>query len=64
MEYLKKSFTVAVRTPKEKLPFGLEEFDMELASRDEKRDKPHEYENQGVMCGLCGLDEKAKIHAV
>lgn len=62
MKYLEKSFSLSMNIPKTRYPF-FDQFDEELKARDRKRDKPHEYENGGAMCGLCGLDRRAKIHA-
>jgi hypothetical protein len=54
VKYLQKSFsvypTVQPQTPDPK--------------RRAKAKLPHEYENGGGICQLCGMDSKAKIHKV
>jgi hypothetical protein len=63
MKYLQPKFAIAVsspRTERDKLFDVMEHID--YLHRRERAKKHHEYENGGVMCGLCGLDQRAQIH--
>lgn len=61
MKYLEKRFSVAVSNPRPR-SFLEKMYDTEYHKRRAKAKQPHEYENGGSMCQICGLDRKAKIH--
>jgi hypothetical protein len=63
MKYLDKSFTIY---PAVKLTSAYEDVKgtAEYDARRAKAKRPHEYENGGGICQLCGMDSKAKIHKV
>lgn len=65
MNYLKKSFNFAVRSPRRVDRFEADLWDA-LSGRQEERRKraaaPHKYMNGGSMCQVCGLGDQAKIH--
>lgn len=60
MKYLQKSFTIAVSSPdrRTKMPYADPVIE---AVRLKKASTPHEFVGS-VMCVVCTLDSKAKIH--
>lgn len=66
MQYLKKSFTVAVSDRPRRdaaLASIMDEMSGRSARRAREAKQKHEYINGGVMCQLCGLAVEAKIHS-
>jgi hypothetical protein len=55
-------FTIAVTSGSDKRNLPPSFIETERKRNVNKAAKPHEYVNMGVMCLVCGLDEKAKIH--